>query len=149
MLTLERRPTEPCGRTVFLQVRAVTHQKIAEVLAALFPDLDAAAVDTLATYTVAGADGLFVHREVTGDAVDLEALFELHARLVHDAAAVWRQGADRNVAPLVASCAVNAAPRRLGQPRRRGAEQLLEGSRRVLPVRIQGKSGSRRRAHLP
>ncbi|MFE0252331.1 TetR/AcrR family transcriptional regulator [Streptomyces sp. NPDC059010] len=87
MLALERRPTEPRGRTVFLQVRAVTHQKIADVLTALFPGLDNAAVDTLATYTVAGADGLFVHREVTGDAVDLVALFELHARLVHDAAA--------------------------------------------------------------
>ncbi|MFJ8538967.1 TetR/AcrR family transcriptional regulator [Streptomyces sp. NPDC093591] len=87
MLALERRPTEPRGRTVFLQVRDITHQKIAEVLTALFPGLDEDAVHTLTIYTVAGADGLFVHREVTGDAVDLVALFELHARLVHDAAA--------------------------------------------------------------
>ncbi|NUP15241.1 MAG: TetR/AcrR family transcriptional regulator [Streptomyces sp.] len=86
MLALERRPTEPRGRTVFLQVRATTHQKIADVLTALFPALHADDVDTLATYAVAGADGLFVHREVTGDSVDLVALFELHARLVHDAA---------------------------------------------------------------
>ncbi|MBT2675926.1 TetR/AcrR family transcriptional regulator, partial [Streptomyces sp. ISL-14] len=87
MLALERRPTEPRGRTVFLQVRDITHQKIAEMLTTLFPALDEEAVHTLTTYTVAGADGLFVHREVTGDAVDLVALFELHARLVHDAAA--------------------------------------------------------------
>ncbi|MER5939408.1 TetR/AcrR family transcriptional regulator [Streptomyces sp. NPDC001928] len=86
MLALERRPTEPRGRTVFLQVRDITHHKIAEVAAALFPDLDEAAVDTLTTYAIAGADGLFVQREVKGDAVDLVALFELHARVVHDAA---------------------------------------------------------------
>lgn len=41
---------------------------------------------TLTTYAVAGADGLFVHREVNGDAVDLVALFALHARLVYEAA---------------------------------------------------------------
>ncbi|GAA4080109.1 TetR/AcrR family transcriptional regulator [Streptomyces shaanxiensis] len=86
MLALERRPTEPRGRTVFLRVREITHQKITEVLTTLFPGLDEAAVHTLAVYTVAGADGLFVHRKVTGDAVDLVALFERHARLVHDAA---------------------------------------------------------------
>lgn len=87
MLALERRPTEPRGRTVFLQVRDITHRKIAEVAAILFPALDEAAVDTLTTYAIAGADGLFVHREVRGDTVDLVALFELHAQVVHDAAA--------------------------------------------------------------
>ncbi|WP_369275296.1 TetR family transcriptional regulator [Streptomyces sp. R11] len=86
MLALERRPTEPRGRTAFLQVRDITHRKIAEVAATLFPGLDEQAVDTLTTYAVAGADGLFVHREVKGETVDLVALFELHARLVHDAA---------------------------------------------------------------
>lgn len=44
-------------------------------------------VHTLTTYAVAGADGLFVHREINGDAVDLVTMFELHARLVHEAAA--------------------------------------------------------------
>ncbi|MFG1664373.1 TetR/AcrR family transcriptional regulator [Streptomyces sp. Y7] len=92
MLALERRPTEPRGRTVFLQVRDITHRKIAEVAATLFPELDEAAVDTLTTYAIAGADGLFVHREVTGDSVDLVALFELHAQVVHDAAARLARG---------------------------------------------------------
>ena len=87
MLALERRPTEPRGRTVFLQVRDISHQKIAEVVETLFPDLDKDAVHTLTTYAIAGADGLFIHREITGDTVDLVALFELHARLVYDAAA--------------------------------------------------------------
>lgn len=85
MLALERRPTEPRGRTVFLQVRDVATQKITEMIEILFPDLDEASVRTLTTYAVAGADGLFVHREIHGDAVDLMAMFELHARLVYDA----------------------------------------------------------------
>ncbi|MFJ8630686.1 TetR/AcrR family transcriptional regulator [Streptomyces sp. NPDC093568] len=87
MLALERRPTEPRGRTVFLQVRHITHQKIAEVAATLFPGLDEQAVDTLTTYAIAGADGLFVQHEINGDSVDLVALFELHAQVVHDVAA--------------------------------------------------------------
>ncbi|NNN30669.1 TetR family transcriptional regulator [Streptomyces sp. S3(2020)] len=86
MLALERRPAEPRGRTVFLQVRGVASGKISEMIGTLFPDLDDAAVRTLTTYAVAGADGLFVHREIHGDAVDLVAMFELHAELVYDAA---------------------------------------------------------------
>ncbi|MER6161492.1 TetR/AcrR family transcriptional regulator [Streptomyces sp. NPDC001868] len=92
MLALERRPTEPRGRTVFLQVRAIAHAKIAEVTETLFPGLDEEAVRMLATYAVAGADGLFVHREINGNAVDLVALFELHAQLVYDAAARMAAG---------------------------------------------------------
>ncbi|MFH8775065.1 TetR family transcriptional regulator [Streptomyces sp. NPDC085866] len=86
MLALERRPTEPRGRTVFLQVRDISRRKIAEVIESLLPDLDEDSVHTLTTYAVAGADGLFIHREICGDGVDLVAMFELHARLVFDAA---------------------------------------------------------------
>ncbi|MEU3616955.1 TetR/AcrR family transcriptional regulator [Streptomyces sp. NPDC006872] len=86
MLALERRPTETRGRTVYLQVRAVAAQRIGEVIRTLLPTLDETAVQTLTTYTVAGADGLFVQREINGDAVDLVAMFELHARLVYEAA---------------------------------------------------------------
>ncbi|MFF5650855.1 TetR/AcrR family transcriptional regulator [Streptomyces collinus] len=86
MLALERRPSEPRGRTVFLQVRDIATQKITEVAGTVFPDLDEDAVRMLTTYAVAGADGLFVHREIHGDAVDLVAMFELHAQLVCDAA---------------------------------------------------------------
>ncbi|MFB8415150.1 TetR family transcriptional regulator [Streptomyces albidoflavus] len=86
MLALERRPTEPRGRTVFLQVRDIACAKIAEMAETLVPGLDEKSVQTLTTYAVAGADGLFVQREIHGDAVDLVAVFELHARLVYDAA---------------------------------------------------------------
>lgn len=87
MLALERRPAERRGRTVFLQVRDLSRQRISDMIGTLFPALDEEAVRTLTTYAVAGADGLFVEREVGGgDCVDLVAMFELHARLVHDAA---------------------------------------------------------------
>ncbi|SOD89869.1 TetR/AcrR family transcriptional regulator [Streptomyces sp. Ag109_G2-15] len=86
MLALERRPVEPRGRTVFLQVREISRRKIGEVIRILAPDLDEDAAHTLADYAVAGADGLFIHREIAGDAFDLVAMFELHARLVHEAA---------------------------------------------------------------
>jgi AcrR family transcriptional regulator len=92
MLALERRPAEPRGRTVFLQVRDISAQKVAEVLKTLFPDLDDGAVLALTTYAIAGADGLFMHREINGDAVDLVAMFELHAQLVHDAASRMASG---------------------------------------------------------
>ncbi|MFG3289262.1 TetR/AcrR family transcriptional regulator [Streptomyces sp. NPDC048179] len=87
MLALEQRPTEPRGRTMFLQVRKVAHQKTVDVVTTLFPDLDENDVQTLTTYAIAGADGLFVHQSVNGDTVDLLAFFERHARLVYDAAA--------------------------------------------------------------
>ncbi|MFE4394368.1 MULTISPECIES: TetR/AcrR family transcriptional regulator [Streptomycetaceae] len=86
MLALERRPTEPRGRTVFLQVREIAGAKIAEMARELVPDLDEDSVRLLTTYAVAGADGLFVQREINGDGVDLVAMFELHARLVYEAA---------------------------------------------------------------
>ncbi|MFE5792110.1 TetR/AcrR family transcriptional regulator [Streptomyces sp. NPDC056503] len=86
MLALERRPAEPRGRTVFLQVRDIARAKIAEMAQALVPDLDEDSVHALTTYAVAGADGLFVQREINGDDVDLVAMFELHAQLVYEAA---------------------------------------------------------------
>ncbi|MFF2570616.1 TetR family transcriptional regulator [Streptomyces sp. NPDC058084] len=86
MLALERRPAEPRGRTVFLQVRDIARAKIAEMAQELVPDLDEESVHALTTYAVAGADGLFVQREINGDDVDLVAMFELHAQLVYEAA---------------------------------------------------------------
>ncbi|MFE6760959.1 TetR/AcrR family transcriptional regulator [Streptomyces sp. NPDC057689] len=86
MLAMERRPAEPRGRTVFLQVRDIARAKIAEMAKVLVPDLDEESVHVLTTYAVAGADGLFVQREISGDDVDLVAMFELHAQLVYEAA---------------------------------------------------------------
>ncbi|MFD5123576.1 TetR/AcrR family transcriptional regulator [Streptomyces sp. NPDC058385] len=86
MLALERRPAEPRGRTVFLQVRDTARAKVIEVIGELKPELEVNEAQALATYAVAGADGLFVQREILGDSLDLVAMFELHARLLFDAA---------------------------------------------------------------
>lgn len=86
MLTLERRAHEPRGRTAFRQTRHIARQKVIDVLGLLIPCLEDATLADLATYAIAGADGLFIQREVHGDTLDLVAMFELHARSVYDAA---------------------------------------------------------------
>ncbi|GAA2762315.1 hypothetical protein GCM10010103_13560 [Streptomyces paradoxus] len=68
------------------RVYQAADQKITEVVRTLILDLDEGAVRTITTYALAGADGLFVQREISGDAVDLVAMFELHAQLVYEAA---------------------------------------------------------------
>ncbi|MFI5793690.1 TetR family transcriptional regulator [Streptomyces sp. NPDC051677] len=85
VLALERRPTESRGRTAFLQLRAIARTKIAEMLRVLVPNLAEGAAEILADYAVAGADGLFIQREIDNDAVDLVAMFELHAQSVFEA----------------------------------------------------------------
>ncbi|MET9203132.1 helix-turn-helix domain-containing protein [Gordonia sp. NPDC003585] len=86
MLALERRPVEPRAREMYLQVRAQAQNQLREAAMDISPDLDAAALDQLATYAMAGADGLFIAKEIGGDSVDLPAMFDLHGRMVIDAA---------------------------------------------------------------
>jgi hypothetical protein len=85
MLVLDHRPEEPSARRRFLQVREVAHAGVADAIRALRPKLDESGVQLLATYAIAGADGLFIAREIGGDAVDLLQLFDLHARVLADA----------------------------------------------------------------
>jgi AcrR family transcriptional regulator len=86
MLSLERRPVEPRARAMFLQLRAQTFDQLVETMRGFTPDLTDAQVHQLVTYAIAGADGLFIAKEIGGDAVDLLALFELHARALYDSA---------------------------------------------------------------
>ena len=86
MLSLERRPVEPRARAMFLQSRAQTFDQLVETMRGFTPDLTDAQVHQLVTYAIAGADGLFIAKEIGGDAVDLLALFELHARALYDSA---------------------------------------------------------------
>src|SRR5262245_28676673 len=86
MLALERRPEEPRARTMFIQVRAEAYQQLAENFREFMPGLSDADVRQLATYAMAGADGLFIAKEIGGDAVDLVALFELHGHAIYDVA---------------------------------------------------------------
>ncbi|MGW4101145.1 TetR/AcrR family transcriptional regulator [Mycobacterium sp. NPDC004974] len=86
MLALERRPVEPRARAMFLQARAQALSQLSETIRSWTPELSDADVSHLATYAIAGADGLFIAREIGGDSVDLIALFELHALNLIDAA---------------------------------------------------------------
>jgi AcrR family transcriptional regulator len=86
MLALERRPEEPRARTMFLQARAQAYAQMLDVISELAPDLTDAQAQQLATYAMAGADGLFIAKEIGGDSVDLIAMFELHARALYETA---------------------------------------------------------------
>lgn len=86
MLALERRPVEPRARAMFLQVRDEAYARLQDAMSVLAPELTRADAHQLATYALAGADGLFIAKEVGGDAVDLVAMFEMHARAVVDTA---------------------------------------------------------------
>lgn len=86
MLALERRPVEPRARAMFLAVRARAFETLTLAIGDLVPGLTDAQVHQLATYALAGGDGLFVAKELGGDSVDLLALFELHANTLYDSA---------------------------------------------------------------
>ncbi|QLL07538.1 TetR/AcrR family transcriptional regulator [Mycobacterium vicinigordonae] len=85
MLTLERRPEEPTARRRFLAVRDATLTRTIATFARLFPDLDESALRTLATFTMATADGLFIVSEIDGDGADITAEFDMLASAIHGA----------------------------------------------------------------
>ncbi|OBI47519.1 TetR/AcrR family transcriptional regulator [Mycobacterium sp. E796] len=87
MLALERRPVEPRAREMFLEVRDRAFHRFEAIVRDLAPELDDEGVRLLTTYAIAGADGLFIAKEVGGDSVDFLKLFDLHVRLVFQAAA--------------------------------------------------------------
>ena len=86
MLALEHRPVEPRARQMFLQVRDAAFHRFETFVRDVAPGLDDESVRLLTTYAIAGADGLFIAKEVGGDSVDLIKLFGLHARLVFGSA---------------------------------------------------------------
>ena len=86
MLALERRPVEPRARAMYIQARAQAFLQTTGAIKQLIPALSDADAIQLATYAVAGADGLFIAKEIGGDSVDLIALFELHVRAIVDQA---------------------------------------------------------------
>ncbi len=83
MLALERRPTELRARTMFVQVRTRAFDQLMENFRAFMPGLTDAEVHQLATFAMAGADGLFIAKEIDGDAVDLIGMFELHGHAIY------------------------------------------------------------------
>lgn len=86
MLALERRPIEPRARAMFIQVRDQAFDAMSRSLRDLAPSLTDEQVHQLATYGIAGADGLFIAKEIGGDSVDLTAMFEIHGKALYDTA---------------------------------------------------------------
>jgi AcrR family transcriptional regulator len=82
MLALERRPEEPSARLMFLRTRDEAYRRTVAAYRELFTELDDAAVRDLATFTMAMADGLFIAKEIDGDAIDLLDQFETLAAAV-------------------------------------------------------------------
>lgn len=83
MLALERRPVEPRARAMFVKVREEAFEAMSRSLDRLAIGLTEAQVRELATYAIAGADGLFIAKEIGGDAVDLVSLFTLHGHALY------------------------------------------------------------------
>jgi AcrR family transcriptional regulator len=86
MLALERRPVEPRARAMFVQVREQALAALTRGLADLAPGLTGEQVHQLAAYAIAGADGLFIAKEIGGDGVDLVAMFEIHGQALYHTA---------------------------------------------------------------
>jgi AcrR family transcriptional regulator len=86
MLALERRPVELRARAMFLAVRDQAFEALTPAIRDVMPGLTDLQVHQLATYAIAGADGLFVAKEIGGDSVDLPALFEIHAAALYQSA---------------------------------------------------------------
>lgn len=86
MLALERRPVEPKARAMFVQVRQRAFEALRTGIRDLGSTLTEDQVSQLATYALAGADGLFIAKEIAGDSVDLVGLFALHGQALYDTA---------------------------------------------------------------
>ncbi|HOB49545.1 MAG TPA: helix-turn-helix domain-containing protein [Mycobacterium sp.] len=87
MLALERRPVEPRARAMFIQVRAQAFEALSASIRDLGLGLSPSQIDQLATYAIAGADGLFIAGEIGGDSVDLIAMFRLNGKALYATAA--------------------------------------------------------------
>ncbi len=86
MLALERRPVEPRAKSMFIRVRAQAFDQLVANFADVMPELSDAEVQSLATYAMAGVDGIFVAKEIGGDTVDLLALFNMYGHAIYDTA---------------------------------------------------------------
>jgi AcrR family transcriptional regulator len=86
MLALERRPKEPRARAMFVQVRQQAFDALSTSIREMDLGLTEAQIGQLATYAIAGADGLFIAKEIGGDAVDLVALFTVHGQALYQTA---------------------------------------------------------------
>jgi len=90
MLSLEHRPVEPRARAMFIEARDQAFRILATGIRELVPGLTDPQAEQVATYAIAGADGLLIAKEISGDTVDLGTLFEMHARALYHVAVQLR-----------------------------------------------------------
>lgn len=82
MLALGRRPVESAARDMYLRLRREAVERIAAELRDVRPQLVADDATALATYALAGGDGIFLASQF-GE-VDIQEMFALHATaMVH------------------------------------------------------------------
>ena len=82
MLGLEHRPDDPTARKMFLKVRSQAFRSAVKRYGRELPDLDQSALEQLASFTIALADGFFVSRHVADDTHDLMERQDLLAAAV-------------------------------------------------------------------
>jgi hypothetical protein len=80
MLALEQRPVEPAARGIYLRLRGDALERIAAEFRRVRPRLPEADARVLATFALAGGDGIFL-ASLTGDA-DVTELFRLHTEAI-------------------------------------------------------------------
>ena len=86
MLALERRPVEPRAREVFVRIRGRAIETVAAAMSDIVSGLSDDQARQLAAYAIAGADGIFIAKEIGGDSVDMLEMFAMHGRALYDTA---------------------------------------------------------------
>lgn len=82
MLSLEQRPEETAAKSLYLRLRGEAVGLIADQLLDVRPDMPAARAQELATYALAGGDGIFLAMQF--GRADASGLFAMHAEaMVH------------------------------------------------------------------
>lgn len=82
MLGLEHRPEDPTARKMFLKVRNQTFRNVVKSYGKRLPELDQAALEELASFIIALADGFFMSQQVADKTHDLMGRQDLHAAAV-------------------------------------------------------------------
>ena len=123
MLALERRPEGPRARTMFLQARAQAYGQLIDVIRELTRISPGPRRISWPPTAMAGADGLFIAKEIGGDSVDLIALFEMSARVLYDTALqMIAEGAEDDSRAAISRAPSGGRPRLVEIRQRSGAD---------------------------
>ncbi len=91
MLGLEHRPEDPTARKMFLKVRSRAFRNAVKSFAEWLPDFDRGALEELASFTVALADGFFMSQQVADATHDLMGRVDMQAAAILGVVELLRQ----------------------------------------------------------